>query len=294
MSRRRQSGSEVEITLDRRFLFVFVGGLALVLALGLGVLVGQFRSGSFSPAAAQPAGQNQLQQPVSPQSGRALPQVQSDGQVQVAPQQPVPSGQGDTLTEEDATGLVAGDVMQDPCFVINLLEFQNNVVKYDYRLTKKASINEPHPQLAVEGLNSRCGNAFDFGQLERTEVGQHTFNLKNAGDEPLTVTGLYTSCGCTIAQVEGHEVGANGVLSPPLELEPGQTKEFLVALDAKRVENSNEPRIIQIFSDDPRGVPFGELWPHPGKDKELRFAILAQVGGGGGEAGQLTPESDTQ
>lgn len=261
MSRRKQSG-EVEITVDRRFLLAFLGGLVLVLALGLGVLIGQLGS---SPSS-QPA-RSQFQQPVAPQSGQAMPQ------------QNVPSARGDELTEEDATGLVAGDVMQSPCFVINLLEFQKNVVKADFRLTKKANTDEPHPQLAVEDLNSRCGNAYDFGPLGRTEVGQQAFALKNVGDEPLTVTGLYTSCGCTIAQIEGHEIGANGVLSPPLELQPGQAKEFLIALDAKRVENSAEPRIVQIFSDDPRGVPFGELWPFPGQGRELRFAVLAQVGG---------------
>ncbi|MFQ5859087.1 MAG: DUF1573 domain-containing protein [Anaerolineae bacterium] len=277
MSRGRQGGGDVEITLDRRFLIGFLVALALLLALGVGILAGQFGSGQFASRAGQPAAQTGFQQP---QSAQPIPQVQveSDGQVQVSPQQPVPSGRGDELTDDDATGLVAGDVMRSPCFVVNLLEFQKNVVAADFRVTKKANPDEPHPQLAVEGLNARCGNAYDFGRLEPTEVGQQTLTLKNAGAKPLTVTGLYTSCGCTIAQVEGHEVGGNGALTPPLVLEPGETQEFLIALDAKRVQDSLEPRIVQIFSDDPRGVPFGELWPFPGQDRELRFAILSQVG----------------
>lgn len=282
MSPKRQTGGDVEITLDRRFLFGFLLVLALGLALGVGVLAGQLGSGRLSPTALQPAGQTQIQQPVAPSSGQPLPQAQGDSQLQAVPQQPVPSGRGDELTEKDAVGLVAGDVMQSPCFVINLLEFQKNVVAADFRLTKQADIGGPHPQLAVEGLNSYCGNAFDFGHLEPTEIGQQTLTLKNVGDAPLTVSGLYTSCGCTVAQVEGHEVGGTGVLTPTLVLDPGQSKDFLIALDAKRVEGSHEPRIVQIFSDDPRGVPFGDQWPVSGKDRELRFAILAQVGGAEG------------
>lgn len=280
MSRKKQGGGEVEIALDRRFLIGFLVVLALALALGVGMLAGQFGGGQFASGPAQPAAQPQFQPSTGLQSAQPMPQVQveSEGQVQVVPQQPVPSARGDELTDEDATGLVAGDVMTSPCFVVNLLEFQKNVVVADFRVTKKADIEGPHPQLAIEGLNSHCGNAYDFGRLEPTEVGQQTLALKNVGDAPLTVSGLYTSCGCTVAEVEGHEVGGNGLLTPPLVLQPGESKEFLIALDAKRVEDSREPRIVQIFSDDPRGIPFGELWPAPGQDRELRIAILSQVG----------------
>ncbi|MFQ5594593.1 MAG: DUF1573 domain-containing protein [Anaerolineae bacterium] len=277
MSRQKKSGGDVEITLDRRFLLSFLIVLALGLALGVGVLAGQFRGRGFSSTAAQQSPQTQFQQSAAPAPGQQVPPAQEQGQIQAVPQ-PVSPGQGEELTEADAVGMVAGDVMQSPCFVINLLEFQKNVVAADFRLTKDVGTSGPHPQLAVEGLNSHCGNAYDFGQLEPTAIGQQTFSLKNVGDAQLTVTGLYTSCGCTVAQVEGYEVGGTGVLSPTLVLQPGEAKEFMIALDAKRVEGSAEPRIVQVFSDDPRGVPFGEQWPFPGQDKELRFAILAQVG----------------
>lgn len=292
MSRRKQGGTEVEIKVDRRFLLGFLGVLALVLALGLGILVGQLRDGGFTSTAAQPAPQGQLQQPLSPQQTgqQQVPQVQGEDAVpQVEPPQQAPAAGSGNLTEEDATGLSSSDVTRSPCYVINLLELQDNIVRADFRLTKAAGTEEPRPQLTVEGLNARCGNAYDFGHLDPTEVGQKNFTLKNVGDETLTVTGLYTSCGCTVAQVKGHEIDGYGVLSPPLLLEPGETKDFLVALDAKQVGDSQEPRIVQIFSDDPRGVPFGELWPAEGKDRELRFAILMQVGDspGSSDAGPM-------
>lgn len=274
MSRTKQGSTEVAITLDRRFLFGCLGVLVLALVLGIGVLAGQLTSGSGTASpASQPAAQ--FQQPQVP-GDQALPQVESDGDVAVQ-SQAVPTGTGAELTEKDATGLIAGDVMQSPCFVVNLLEFQKNVVAGDFRLTKADEVEGSHPQLAVNGLNSHCSNAYDFGQLEPTEIGQATFTLENVGEEPLTVSGLYTSCGCTIARVVGHQLDSNGVLDPVLVLAPGESKEFSIALDAKRVGDSAEPRIVQIFSDDPRGVPFGELWPVEGKDRELRFAILSDV-----------------
>jgi hypothetical protein len=246
----------VEIQLDRRFLFGFVAFLVLLIALGLGVLVGQLLGPPApSPVGAQPVPQTQ---PLAVQQ-RALPG-----------QQAAPGAGGVRLTEQDATGLIAGEVIRDPCFVVNLLEFEKNVVKADYRVIK-ASPPGGGPRLVVEGLNARCGTAFDFGTLSPTEVAQQTFRIKNEGDQDLVVTQLYTSCGCTVAEVEGHAVDTEGVLDPPVVLAPGESVAFTVSLDAARMEGSREPRIVQIFSNDPRGVDF------PGRGKELRFAVLAQV-----------------
>jgi len=256
----------VEIQLDRRFLLGFVGVLVVLIVLGVGVLVGQLLSPPPGPVVAQPQGPFQVAtvvvgQSSQPSAGQALP-----GQESV----PSASGVGDRLTEKDATGLVAGDVMQDPCFVINLLEFEKNVVKADFRVTKE-SPPEGGPRLVVEGLNARCGNAFDFGVIPPDQVAQQTLRIKNEGDQDLTVTQIYTSCGCTVAEVEGHATDAQGVLDPPLVLAPGESAAFTIALDASRVQGSREPRIVQIFSNDPRGVDF------PGRGKELRFAVLFQV-----------------
>ncbi len=263
----RSSRREVEIRLDRRFLFGFVGLLTLLIVLGLGILVGQLLSPPPSPAVAQPQSPLQVAtvaigQSAQPPAGQAAPASPSGAQA--AP------NAGAVLTEKDATGLVAGDVLHDPCFVINLLEFEKNVVKADFRLTK-ASPPEGGPRLVVEGLNAACGNAFDFGNIPPDQVARQTLRIKNEGDQELKVTQIYTSCGCTVAEVEGHATDAEGMLDPPLVLAPGESVAFTIALDAARVQGSNEPRIVQIFSNDPRGVDF------PGHGKELRFAVLFRV-----------------
>lgn len=263
----RSTRREVEIQLDRRFLLGFVGVLVVLIILGVGVLVGQLLAPPPSPVVAQPSGAVQAApvagQSLQPPAGQALPS-----------QQAVPGagggGQGAQLTEKDATGLVAGDVMRDPCFVINLLEFDKNVVKADFRVTKESPPGGG-PRLVVEGLNARCGNAFDFGNIPPDQVAEQTLRIKNEGDQDLTVTQIYTSCGCTVAEVEGVATDAQGMLDPPLVLAPGESAAFTIALDAARVQGSNEPRIVQIFSNDPRGVDF------PGRGKELRFAVLFDI-----------------
>lgn len=45
-------------------------------------------------------------------------------------------------------------------------------------------------------------NAWDFGQVKQGEVVSHTFSLKNESDKTLNITGLNTSCGCTVSQIE--------------------------------------------------------------------------------------------
>ena len=47
---------------------------------------------------------------------------------------------------------------------------------------------------------------FQFGQRERGETVEHTFVLKNTGDEPLSITRVQASCGCTSTQLAGKEV----------------------------------------------------------------------------------------
>ncbi len=263
-SQARQSAREVEIQLDRRFLFGFATVLVLLVALGVGVLVGQLSSSPApSPVAVQAAPQG-----VAPQGGQSVAGPQQALPVQGAA--PSASEGGVQLTEQDARGMNANLVLQDPCFVVNLLEFENNLVKADFRVTK-ASPGGGGPRLVIEGLNARCGTAFDFGLLAPSVVAEQTFRLKNEGDQDLVVTQLYTSCGCTVAAVEGYSIDNEGMLDPPVVLAPGESVAFTVALDAARMQGSREPRIVQIFSNDPRGVDF------PGRGKELRFAVLAQV-----------------
>ena len=42
----------------------------------------------------------------------------------------------------------------------------------------------------------------DFGKMVKGENGEHTFVLRNTGDEPLQVAGVRPSCGCTVAEFD--------------------------------------------------------------------------------------------
>lgn len=58
-----------------------------------------------------------------------------------------------------------------------------------------------------------------------------TYALKNASDEPITITGMQTSCMCTVAAFDGKKFGMH---SPPRitsEIAPGESKEVVVTFD---------------------------------------------------------------
>ena len=61
----------------------------------------------------------------------------------------------------------------------------------------------------------------DFGNINNGEKQQTTFKYTNTGDNPLIITDIKTTCGCTVPSWEK---------SP---LEPGKSAEFTVSFDGK-------------------------------------------------------------
>ena len=55
------------------------------------------------------------------------------------------------------------------------------------------------PAQAADGpvLELLDGNTFDFGSVTEGDVVEHTFNFKNAGSQPLVISNITSSCGCT-------------------------------------------------------------------------------------------------
>lgn len=47
---------------------------------------------------------------------------------------------------------------------------------------------------------------WSFGSVGPREVVEHTFALKNEGEAPLTVSRIYTTCGCTTAELSARVV----------------------------------------------------------------------------------------
>ncbi|MDR3614636.1 MAG: DUF1573 domain-containing protein [Candidatus Obscuribacterales bacterium] len=80
--------------------------------------------------------------------------------------------------------------------------------------------------------------AFDFGKvLEDVEI-KHVFKISNAGKGILDVTGTYTSCGCTVANLSKRY------------LKPGESMDLLVTVDTA-MKQGRVSKEIFVNSNDP-------------------------------------------
>ena len=132
------------------------------------------------------------------------------------------------------------------------------------------------PKLAVEGAE------YNFGRIYQGEKVEHVFQFSNAGDAPLSILRVRSSCGCTAALVSSTE------------LAPGEAGEVRTTFDSTRFRGevvktvylySNDPvrRVIQLtirgkvkpeLVIDPSQLDFGLL--NPGEEKETRLKLSNQ------------------
>lgn len=85
---------------------------------------------------------------------------------------------------------------------------------------------------------------FDFGERDSEEKVSHDFIVKNTGDEPLQITDVKTTCGCTVAKPEVN------TLAPGEETKVGVTfnlKGKQGAQDKKITVLTNDPATPQYF-----------------------------------------------
>jgi hypothetical protein len=95
------------------------------------------------------------------------------------------------------------------------------------------------PELAVDQ------EEFDFGSVPQGERVQHTFILSNAGDAPLVVSKVRSSCGCTVALLSSKN------------LEPGEQGELKASFDSVRFRGAVS-KTIYLYTNDP-GTPVKPL-----------------------------------
>jgi hypothetical protein len=83
---------------------------------------------------------------------------------------------------------------------------------------------------------------FDFGTVPNTGPVSHTFQVTNAGQGPLEITGLATSCGCTSATIASRH------------LAPGASTELAVTYDPLAHDGATGQfmRFVYVRSDDPK------------------------------------------
>jgi len=88
------------------------------------------------------------------------------------------------------------------------------------------------PKMAVEQAD------FDFGQIFQGEKVEHTFRFQNAGDEPLIVDRVRSSCGCTAALLSTKIIAA------------GDVAELKATFDSARF-NGAVVKTIYLYTNDP-------------------------------------------
>jgi hypothetical protein len=82
---------------------------------------------------------------------------------------------------------------------------------------------------------------YDFGEIPSTGPVSQTFQVRNAGQGTLEITGVSTSCGCTTARVDKERLG------------PGEATDLTVTYDpqAHGGQTGRFMRVVYVRSNDP-------------------------------------------
>lgn len=101
----------------------------------------------------------------------------------------------------------------------------------------------PQPKLVIPQ------DFWDFGRVGPTDVVDHTFVLKNEGEAPLTISRIYTTCGCTTAELSARVIP------------PGKVALLRLIFDAgyHDVRGQRVRRGVIIENNDPRHSE-AEVW----------------------------------
>jgi hypothetical protein len=79
-----------------------------------------------------------------------------------------------------------------PRFILILLIFFAPLVLFSCVSTEQHNLNESNT-----AADTRIWN---FGQVKEGVVLEHSFILRNSWDKPLAISGMHTSCGCTVSE----------------------------------------------------------------------------------------------
>lgn len=134
------------------------------------------------------------------------------------------------------------------------------------------------PRLVVDQVE------YNFGSVPQGEKVQHSFTFSNAGDAPLIVQKVRSSCGCTAALVTSRNLG------------PGESGELKTSFDSARFRGevsktvylyTNDPlapvmqlvikgQVRELFALTPRQVQFGRV--APGQTVEASVTLTNNTG----------------
>ena len=103
--------------------------------------------------------------------------------------------------------------MKNIFFVILTFVFSLQLSAQD----KEININPNAPTISFES------NVVDYGEIARGSDGVRYFNFTNGGNEPLIISNVRSSCGCTVPEYQRTPIG------------PNQESQIKIKYDTKRV-----------------------------------------------------------
>jgi hypothetical protein len=143
-----------------------------------------------------------------------------------------------------------------------------------------------------------AATVYEFGEVIRGTLVQHSFALRSDGERALRITGTRESCGCTVATVPDAvvppgEVGHVDVTFDTARFQGRQTKTVLVLTDDPDrpvVELTLAGVVTADLVAEPPVVYFGRIDPGTGATAEIKVRgadagpldLVAEVEGGGG------------
>lgn len=104
------------------------------------------------------------------------------------------------------------------------------------------------------GPNIRVdSNYWDFGKIEESQRKEKIFTVENVGNEDLVIEKVYTTCGCTTAEISSNRIP------------PGVTAELKVIYNPQGKQPGKDEKYIYLVSNDL-------------SQPKLKFSISAEIG----------------
>jgi hypothetical protein len=300
-----EDGKEVVISFDRRFLYGLMLVAAFAFAVGGGYLLSRRGASVAAPVAPTPvpgAAGAQVDADaaratamaeglptsvviitpnvVQPVVATVTPGQEPGGVTFLGPDErakvtPVDDVHGELLKDPNAQVF---EVQPDPARIKDHEVLANtvdpNVDNSDYRPLRLETVSKPieGPRLAISDLN--LNYTYDLGPIGMTERASHTFVAKNVGTDDLTISRVYTGCGCTATTIGDAAIPPDGILPAPLTLKPGEQISFSVEYDAAAEGRPGATaKYVQIFSNDPTYLRFDDNEPF---SHETRFRLVVE------------------
>jgi len=126
---------------------------------------------------------------------------------------------------------------------MNIMKFAVVIVFSMLAINLQAQIQKEQNELSVKGLAeiTFIEKTHDFGTIKEGEVVETVFEFTNSGDQPLVISKIKASCGCTVPSNWSKEL-----------ILPGTQSSFSVKFDSKNKPNK-QSKTVTVHSNTKKG-----------------------------------------